>query len=369
MRKYAPQLARRMSLHRAFHARREPGDLLVYINAGRSTDLNGFLCARLHEREPDVALQPEAVEAAIREYVNLLHGSFDHFYSIDDDRVPCAIVYWGIGGITAAMVGRDPWHDGGSSWLEPNLAWSEIEGLSFDPANKWIGLARDVNRALWKYWDEDFLVMPYVHRSPLDAANGIRGTELFAEMYEAPERVQALTDWCADWSIAVERHLKAQAPRPAGWGVGIWGVWLPDDAVFVNGDPVGLIGRTQAETFDRPSTEKLFTQTGGGFYHNHTVGLHQADLVSSYRGALVQWYVDDPKQPSLASALLDHPKLRDTILAASLQCPIAGWVPCDRLDELLNIVVEGRFMLTVACPEGTRPDPILQKVRSVSNLT
>ena len=40
---------------------------------------------------------------------------------IDDDSVPCAAVYWGIGGITAAMIGHDPIHDGHTSWLEPNL--------------------------------------------------------------------------------------------------------------------------------------------------------------------------------------------------------------------------------------------------------
>jgi hypothetical protein len=150
--------------------------------------------------------------------------------------------------------------------------------------------------------------------------------------------------------------------------VGVWGVWLPDDAVFVNGDPVGLINREQAETFDRPSNERLFTNTGGGFFHNHTIGLHQVDLVSSYRGVLVQWFVDDPGQPSLAAALLDHPELRERILESSLHCPVAGWVPHDRLDEILDIVVHGRFALTVSCPEDVSPEPLIRKVRNAGNL-
>lgn len=368
MSKYAVRLKQRIDRHRAFHASREPGDLLVYVNGSRHPSLDGFLCSRLHERGPVATMAQTAVTSAIHEYLRQLRSSYDQFYTIDDDGVPCAIVYWGIGGITAAMCGGEPFHDGGTSWLEPNLGWHEIERLAFEPDNKWIGFARNVNRVLWDCWDEDFMVLPYLHRSPLDAANGLRGTELFADMYVEPDRVKALVDWCADWSIRLEAHLKAEAPRPAGWGVGVWGAWLPDDAVFVNGDPVGLISREHAEVFDRPSIEKLFTHTGGGFFHNHTVGLYQTDLVSSYQGTLVQWFVDDPRQPSLASALLDHPGLRDTILAASLKSPIAGWVPHERLDELLEIMVHGRFILAVSCPEEVSAGSLVAKVRAVSNI-
>jgi hypothetical protein len=361
-------LSRRIDRHREFYSRREAGDLLIYVNGCRTPSLEGFLCRRLHEQEPAAAMEPQAVRLAISEYVVSLREAYDRFYSIDDDSVPSAIVYWGIGSITAAMTDGTPWHDGTTSWLEPNLPWPEVDALKFDPTNKWLRFAVDVNKALWENWDHDFVILPYLHRSPLDAANGIRGTDLFLDMYEHPDRVTALADWCADWSLAAERLIKQEAPRPSGWGVGVWGAWLPDDAVFVNGDPVGLISREQAERFDRPSNEKLFTKTGGGFFHNHTIGWHQIGLVSTYRGALVQWFVDDPKQPSLASALLDHPELRDRILSASLQCPVGGWVPHDRLDELLDIVVHGRFMLSVKCPENVPPGPLIRKVRSASHL-
>jgi hypothetical protein len=144
------------------------------------------------------------------------------------------------------MTGGEPVHDGTTSWLEPSLPWAQADAFLFDPGNKWLRFAVDLNPALRENWDHDFMVLPYLHRSPLDAANGIRGTELFPDMYEHPERVTALADWCADWSIAVERLIRQEASRPAGFGGGVWGAWLPDDAVFVNGDPVGLINREQA---------------------------------------------------------------------------------------------------------------------------
>jgi hypothetical protein len=82
----------------------------------------------------------------------------------------------------------------------------------------------------------------------------------------------------------------------------------------------------------------------------------------------VQWFVEDPKELSLAEALIEHPELREKILAASLQCPVAGPIPHDRLDELLDVVTQGRFILSVSCPEDVSPEPILRKVRAASSL-
>ena len=240
MAKHTPSLNHRICRDREFYGRHDPGDLLVYINGDRSPSLESFLCTALHERGPEATLAPEAVRSAIGEYAASLRAAASAFYAIEDDSVPCAIVYWGIGGITAAMVGRDPMHDDTTSWLEPSMSWAEIDGLAFDPENRWI--------------------------------------------------------------------------------------------------------------------------------RNHTVGLYQVDLVSSYRGMLVQWFVDDPKHLPLASALLDHPDLREKILAASLHSPVAGRVPHDRLDEILDIVRHGRFLLSVSCPPDVPADPIIRKVRAASNI-
>ena len=360
------ELNKRISRHREFFGRREPGDLLVHSSTWRGPSLEGWLNKVLHERGPASMLTTVGAESAVQEYVAQVRAAGDSFYAPEDDSVPCAIVYWGIGGITAAMIGGEPVFDGSTSWLEPNLSWPDIDKLAFDPENKWVRMAVDVNRALQQRWEEDFMVLPYLHRSPLDAANGIRGTELFVEMYEEPDRVKALINWCADWSIALERLIAREAPRPAGCGVGVWGTWLPDNAVFVNGDPVGLLSREQGETFDRPSIEKLFTSTGGGFFHNHTIGLRQADLVSSYKGTVVQWFVNDPKQPSLAEALINMPELREKILAASIQCPIGGNVGCDQLDAFLDIARHGRFIVAVECTNDEDPRPYIKKVRKAS---
>jgi len=122
MKYYKSQLTKRIERHRLFYGRKESGDLLVYISGCRTPSLEECLCKLLHEQKKEVVIEPQHIRFAIREYVASLREAYDRFYSIDDDSVPCAIVYWGIGGITAAMTGGTPVHDGTTSWFEPNLS-------------------------------------------------------------------------------------------------------------------------------------------------------------------------------------------------------------------------------------------------------
>ena len=369
MHKFAANLGVRVERQRAFHAGKEPGDLLVYVNRDRSASLEAHLCARLGERPAHEVLAPKSVIDSIGVYARKLGESLAKVYEYDDDCVPCAIVYWGIGGITAAMTGREPTHDGTTSWLEANLGWDEIAKLRFDPGNRWIQFALDINRALWDCWQQDFFILPYLHRSPLDAANGIRGSDLFLEMYTEPEQVKKLVGWCADWSIQLEDFIAANAPRPMGWGNGVWSTWLPDRAVFINGDPVGMISHDMHAQFEKPYTERLFTATGGGFFHNHTMGLYQALNVAATRGLLVQEFICDPKHPNLPEVMLKDPKMRDEIIRASLLAPImVENIHASQLDQLLPLFKKGRFILSVYCEQRGQESAIVRKVRSAGNI-
>lgn len=366
---YHADLKRRVTRQQAFLASDAPGDLLAFVNGGRHPNLNPFLCERLCAGPVEQVLDRQNVGPLIEEYVTQLRQSLSDS-AIDDDLVPCAIVYWGIGGITAAMTGLDPAHAENTSWLEPHLGWEQIEHLRFDADSRWIQFALDVNRALWHCWEEDFFILPYLHRSPLDAANGIRGTDLFLEMYTEPERVKRLIGWCVDWQLSIEGFLADNVSRPTGWGNGVWGMWLPDRGVFVNGDPVGLVSREMMPEFEQPFTARLFTSTGGGFFHNHTLGLYQVDQVARTKGLLIQEFVADPKRPTIPEVMQADAAMRDTILRASLDSPIMidGIAPA-QLDDLLPIVKEGRFILGIICSDEDDPADAVRKVRAASNFT
>ena len=340
-----------------------------------SDDLNnkeglaGYIYRAVMADDGSIEPSERSIESAVDEYVELYREEAalmaPHPLS---DAIPCVYPHWDIGWHTAAMVGLPPSYSRGSWWLEPHLDWDAIEELQFDPDNPWLITAKYTHRALWKYWNEDYWTMPFVHRSPLDYANGLRGTTLFLEMITDPARVKRLLDWCVDWQLATEDFIYEDIALPQKWGTGIMGTLGPEKAVWVNGDPVGMISRDMMCEFEQPYSGRLFRSTGGGFFHNHTMGLYQVDQVSATPGIHMQNFTRDPNKPTVEQSLIDNDILRDRILIGSLQTPIliSGMTPAS-LKSVLPILRDGRFLLGVECSNETDLVEVVRSVRRASN--
>jgi len=376
---YTRAIQRRIDRWKAFHAGDAAGDLIAFVWSwgDRAPMLGGHMIGQAHRLGPDAMLEQSAIDAVMDEFVAKFRSRQDAILQFDDDFVPEAFVDVGIGVTNAALAsGGQPFFDEFTSWFEPDLSWDQIDQLSFDPANKWVDFYLRANQSLWKRWDGDFHVSAFAHRSPLDAANGIRGNALFEELYTDPERAHKLIDYCVEWSLAMERHLAANDGRAdlSEWGTSIWGQWMPEGTIFVNGDPVGMISREMAIEFEQPYTGRLFEGLGGGFYHNHTMGLYQADMVTKTPGTLIQFMIDDPKRPTTAEVLLHDPVMRDTLIECSLETPIGFFPEFEHVEALLDIVKQGRFVLGISAGAQTvanHSDDLTQLIsnaRTISNL-
>ncbi len=339
-----------------FFAGDEPGDRLVFITCTDSlpdapgveqlpSQVNQYYC------DNDSALPDHAaLEAMVAKTVTDCRRYWRwRDEAIDDDFPHIVSVHFDIGVQTAVMSGLEPRLEG-SWWLDCNLTWEQIDALPAEPDTRWFEMFRSLNEILWSMWEGDFHFLPFWHRSPLDAANGIRGNELFVEMYTAPDRVKQLTNWCVDCELAIERTLARYVPDP-DWPMGHMGFVMPPGAVWVNGDPVGLISREMMLEFEQPYTGRLFTSTGGGFFHNHTKGLYQVDQVARTPGICLQHFNRDPSIPRVSDILAGPADARDNLLAASRITPIyPDQIGYDELDSYRPWLTEGRFALEIFCP-------------------
>ncbi len=357
-----------------FLSRKDPGNLLVYLRGGAPgpqksimSDVYSLVLDNRSGHFPDRNDIQHIIANHVREFREARTADTLVLF---DDSVPIISLHFDIGIQTAAMTDMEPWYAGEVWWLEPRLEWEQIEELKFNPDNKWVQLLNDINWALWNVWEEDFLFLPFLHRSPLDAANGIRGNELFLEMYTDPDKVKWLVEWCVQCELHIETFIHENSGRPGGCPNGHMSTWLPERAVWINGDPVGLISREMMREFEQPYTAKLFTSTGGGFFHNHTRGIYQVDQVAETEGILIEQFSPDPKFPTVAEVLRNDPVQRDVILQASLNTPIyVSGISADELEKTLPILKEGRFILNVATHKDKRDlNVLLQKVREASNL-
>ena len=151
-------LKERLHKQKTFFERKEPGDLLVYINHWNRglPRLNDYFYNLLANVEINELCRNAIVEEITLNYVTHLRESLFSFYLLDDDMLPAKTeVYFNIGPITGAMTGKKVKHAKQMSWCEPNMDWEEIEKLKFNPENPWILFSLGVNQALWKFWDED----------------------------------------------------------------------------------------------------------------------------------------------------------------------------------------------------------------------
>jgi len=211
--------------------------------------------------------------------------------------------------------------------------------------------------------------MPYFHRTPLDAAQGIRGAAMFTDMYDSPDRVHALLDWCTEWAIQMEAFLANHVDSSDERGCGIWNCWLPKGAVVVNGDAVGMISRQMHPVFEEPYTRRFFAATAGGLFHNHSIGMHQVDLIAGTAGVILQEIMPDPNRPDPIKGMISDSAVSERVVAASLLSPIRlDGVHSGDLEALLPIVKRGRFILCVPTQDPDEAQTIVDLVRAESNL-
>lgn len=346
----AEAYSNRLIRHKAFFNRKEAGDILFcrplpcfYPHWQKILQDNNF-----------ENLRKQDIEKINDDCLQKFRNALEKYYRIQDDSLPSIEVYFGIGAVTAAMSGQSPRFVSGTSWCEPFLIQEEqAEKLEFDANNSMLKLHLMVYQNLADHWEEDFLLTPFIHRSPLDAAWGMRGNDLFFDFFDRPEFVAKLVSWCADWSIEAEHVFQTETNRPDNLERGVWNVWLPETCVFVNGDPVDLISSDLQQEFERPYTEKLFTSLGGGFFHHHSMGISQVTNISKTKGMILQNIHQDPNVPDIFDILLNKPDIREQVLQSSMICPIhlsadghySNHYLYSHIDSLLPILLQGRFII------------------------
>jgi len=338
---------KRVSRTHKFLKEKKPGTVLWTPQSIIEGNFELHWISRLMKQDVCELLDAKLISEWNDVYLKNLRSQYEKLYAMDYDAVPTPEVYFGIGAVTAAMSGEPVQFMSDTSWCEPNYSdWDFLEKFSFDPDNVWIRFHTMVLQDMINKWEGDYCLLPYLHRSPLDAANGLRGNDLFMDLYDDPDCASKLIMKCADWSIACERHLKEATNWPKELPRGAWVIALPDDCVFVNGDPVDLVNTQHQAEFDRPSTGKLFTQTGGGFFHHHALGLRQAENVAQTKGLVVQDILNDPGITPVITQMIQNEEIAQKIIHASLKAPVRIW--CDfanNIEEMIPILEQGCFIL------------------------
>jgi hypothetical protein len=357
----------RIARFRSFFDRNEPGDLLVTCNYRPK----GFQLSS-PEAGPDLDSFLSNPRAYARDRVRECRELFELRMPLEDHSIPFIALGIGAGALTGLFSGAEVRILSETTWCAPVLNnWDDVPHLNLHPHGPWLEALIEGCQAVLEMMEDDLCLMPCTFRSPLDLANGVRGDQLFEDLYERPDEAKLLIQQCAQATIQLRNLLSSVLAVPSGrWGM--WRSWLPDESIFLNADPIDMIHTPHAREFDQPFTQQVLDEApGGGFLHHHTMGVHQISYVSAFNNLVVQNLVSDPTGVDPMVRIRTEGTLRNQIIEASRRFPIHWkFTNTDALFQAVDILRNGRFIFDYYQTTDFRLcKGVIDRVKSVSNFS
>ena len=288
--------------------------------------------------------------------------ALDHFATGDDFISGLSPANWG-SGFKIGLFGNGDVIFQEETAYETETAiktWDDLDSFRFDPGNRWVAYLVESWRGIEAAYEGGLVVQPFSYKSPLDLANGLRGNDLFTDLYDAPEQVERLLGWCVDSIVTLDKFLRDRFPLLDTAPNGVWGGMPRPRAMWLNGDPVDLISEEFGDRFNRPPIEKLADYAGGIWFHHHSIGHTRAGRVSRTRGITIQNIQQDPNGPRLLEVIDDR------LIEASHRTPInlnVNLAESPHMDRLLERLAEGRFIVEVRGRTKEEARALVEKVR------
>jgi len=102
-------------------------------------------------------------------------------------------------------------------------------------------------------------------QGPFDIAAGVRGHDIFTDMYDDPDFVHNLMQKCTAVYIAVTKLCRQISGQPSNCGAS--GLWLEQGLVRMCGDSDILVSEQLHKEFIRPYQQKAYRACGPGWFH------------------------------------------------------------------------------------------------------
>jgi hypothetical protein len=307
-------------------------------------------------------LQAHAYDLGIQHYRNTLHWLHGQL-ALDDDTIPAVMAHWGSGvGVTLFADGDVIFEEMTSYVTDTAIkSWDDVDKLAFDPDNRWAQYTLDYWCGVASEYAEGVALCPFGFKSPLDLANGLRGNQVFLDMYDHPEEFERLLAVCTDMIVDATNFLRREIPILRTAPSGVWGQVIREPTMmFVNGDPVDLISDEMGERFNRPYVERLCREAGPVFFHHHTLGVERVTSVARIEGIIVQNFIYDPKCPRVLDIIDEE------WIEASHRCPIEicqDLGEANDLDAVLEKLARGRFIVHATRETADDCNRMIAKIR------
>ncbi len=242
------------------------GNALIHIKSCASLaippmpPLNGFSFPGDNEKYLDMRAE--------REY------EFLRFHEqIDDDYIPSVSPWYGIAEHTAFLGGKVDFTPDTTFQHQICENIEDCENLQLDRENLWIKLVVGGIKYLREKWGEYIPVKMRGADGPSDIANAVRGADIFYDIYDEPEALEKLLDFCVkavNFTLDMQRK---EATEIAGGRITGFGLWMPGKCMGQLSDDFStMVSPDVYEEYFLPYLEKCVADCDIAMLHTHSLG-------------------------------------------------------------------------------------------------
>ena len=130
--------------------------------------------------------------------------------------------------------------------------------------------------------------------SPMDLAGTLRGDKIYYDLYDSPDELHELLDYCADATIKFAEDIYALARKYLGNTR--YGMWYLQGNINMSEDISCMISGEQYREFCAPHTQKVIDHFGVGYMHCHSRAMYLVKEICSLNNVANLWLPTDPNQ-------------------------------------------------------------------------
>lgn len=217
--------------------------------------------------------------------------------TLDNDYFPALSVNFGYGVHSAYFSGQPVDMGIDTSWTHPCvLDWRDLDRLTMDENNLWYQRILAVTRLFVKWQDGDYAVSGFSNAGPGDMANALRGNDIFTDLYDEPEFVDAIFSRCVDPIVHLENAIRSITGDVNGGSVTA-NCWFPGRVPYLSGDFNDLCAKEVFKTYDAVYMQKIIDAFDGAFIHHHMKGRHVHSAIAGLKGLKLLEISWDPNLP------------------------------------------------------------------------
>ncbi len=198
----------------------------------------------------------------------------------------------------------------------------------------WFALLAEYTRLLVEDSRGDYQIVQCLQRGPIDLVSALLGhVEMCLALYDEPDDLRALTEFCTEAFIKAARAQQSQVPTLEGGYCNPFGIWSPGTAVRTQCDVASSVSPAMYEEFFFPYDREICRTFDYSVVHLHSGYLHHIEvLLKDEYPTAIQVSLDTGSTPFTVHDLV--PTFARVLEEKPLI--IQGEMTHDELDELLD---------------------------------